>query len=134
MTQSTLPISTMQPIHQEVLRRITILATSIGAEFALRINGELHGPLAECIQIPGERKARVVRFNFVRDTGYIERLRALEPGGVYECTVDAGDYGDNFVATLKAYGIRYWGKDKYIVATNPREGGKLFVQVLRVEA
>lgn len=126
----------MQAIHQAVLNRITTLANSIGAEFAVMIDGEVHGPLASRVDIPAPKgpRRRVVVYNFVRDTGYNGILPKLEAGGVYERTVEGGDYADHFVDTLRAWANKNWGKDKFILATEARdEGRKIHVQLLRVE-
>lgn len=124
----------MQAIHQAVLNRITALANSINAEFAVVIDGSVHGPLADRVATPKVRAKRTVVYNFVRDTGYTDVLETLEPGGIYEHVVEAGAYCKNFTDTLRAWAIKHWGKDTYVLASEACEGGqKTRVQLLRVE-
>jgi len=129
----------MQAIHQAVLNRITTLAASIGAEFAVVIDGEVHGPLADRVAKSKTRRAnaprtREVVYNFVRDTGYNHEFAVMKPGDIYSRTVEGGDYASHFVDTLRAWANKNWGRDKWVLATEAAEGGlKINVQMLRVE-
>lgn len=126
----------MQAIHTEVLKRINSLASSVGAAYVVELNGELHGPMADRVLRPKvkTRRSHVKKYDFVADTGYDLHLRSLQRGQMYECLTASGEYGDHFVKTLRAWGNKHWGRDKFIVAVEARDEGQQWcVQVLRVE-
>jgi hypothetical protein len=85
---------------------------------------------------PTDRKPRKLVNNFVKMTGYVDKVDAMTPGSMVK--FKRSDYPElannetwkSFAASVNSIARRHFGKDKYLCAVDQENGT---VEVLRVE-
>lgn len=120
-------------VQQVAVERAKVLLAAAKVDWAIRFpDGTVEGTLIVKPPAKQPKTDRTVKYRWDKDLGYIEKVRAMQPGDTLSWTIADGHAGEHFRGAVSGTCSRAHGPGACIVVSKALDDGSMTVECLRV--